>query len=208
MAYFLLNEQNVSVIHVHWHLNAISCLDLNNFLQDGCFCSKLWLEVDYAKSNLKTSHSQNLVICHLLPFVRVGRHTSPSPSFLTQKNRKSIQNEIYNMIELRIEVLVNWINSRWKLEGCFGPGWWCKSPSLFEYASSISSRWTAGGNLKCGITFVVDSSDVLSLWSGGPSHQWSLEARPCCVDTCCYCGENQLYQFPKLLGLRRSSFWY
>ena len=55
-------------------INAISlCLDLNIFQQDECFCSKLGLEVEYAKSNLKTSLSQNWVSCHLLPFVRVGQ---------------------------------------------------------------------------------------------------------------------------------------
>ena len=32
------------------------------------------LEVEHAKSNLKPSLSQILVICHLLPFVRVGQY--------------------------------------------------------------------------------------------------------------------------------------
>ena len=55
-------------------INAISlCLDLNVFQQDECFCTKLGLEGECAKSNLKTSLSQIWVICHLLPFVRVGQ---------------------------------------------------------------------------------------------------------------------------------------
>ena len=53
-------------------INAISlCFDLDIFQQDECFCPKLGMEVEYAKSNLKTS--QIWVICHLLPFVRVGQ---------------------------------------------------------------------------------------------------------------------------------------
>ena len=69
---FLVNEQNVSVIYID--INAISwCLDLNIFQQDECVSSKLGLEVEPAKSNLKTPISQIWVICHLLPFVRVGQ---------------------------------------------------------------------------------------------------------------------------------------
>ena len=72
---FLVNEQNVSVMYID--INAISlCLELIIFQQDGCFCSKLGLEAEYAKSNLKTSLSQIWVICHLLPFVRVGHNIS------------------------------------------------------------------------------------------------------------------------------------
>ena len=68
----LVNEQNVSVTYID--INAISLyLDLNIFQQDECFCSKLGMEVEYAKSNLKTSLSQIWVICQLLPFVRVGQ---------------------------------------------------------------------------------------------------------------------------------------
>ena len=70
---FLLNEQNVSVMYID--INAISLyLDLNIFQQDECFCSKLGMEVECAKSNLKTSFSQFWVICQLLPFVRVGQN--------------------------------------------------------------------------------------------------------------------------------------
>ena len=66
---FLVNEQNVSVMYID--INAISlCLDLIVFQQDECFCSKLGLEVEYAKSNPKTSLSQIWVICHLRPFVK------------------------------------------------------------------------------------------------------------------------------------------
>ena len=51
---FLVNEQNVSVMYID--INAISLyIDLNIFQQDECFCSKLGMEVEYAKSNLKTS---------------------------------------------------------------------------------------------------------------------------------------------------------
>ena len=66
-------EQNVSVMYID--INAISwCLDLhvNIFQQDEFFCSKLGMEAEYAKSNIKTPLSQIWVICHLLPFVRVG----------------------------------------------------------------------------------------------------------------------------------------
>ena len=73
---FLINEQNVSVI-MYIGINAILwCLDFNIFQQDECFCSKLGMEVEYAKSNLKTSLAQIWVSCDLLPFVRVGQHSS------------------------------------------------------------------------------------------------------------------------------------
>ena len=45
--------------------------DFNIFQQDGCFCSKLELDVEHAKSNLKTSLSQIWMICDLLSFVRI-----------------------------------------------------------------------------------------------------------------------------------------
>ena len=71
---FLVSEQNVSVMFID--INAISLyLDLNIFQQDECYCSKLEMEVEYAKSNLKTSLSLIWVICELLPFVRVGQYT-------------------------------------------------------------------------------------------------------------------------------------
>ena len=63
-------------------INAISYLDLNIFHQNECFCSKLGMEVEHAKPNLKTSLSQIWVICHLLPFVRVWQHSSSSSSFI------------------------------------------------------------------------------------------------------------------------------
>ena len=67
---FLVNEQIVSVMYID--INAISFyLDLNIFQQDECFGSKLGIEVEHAKSNLKTSLSQIWVICQLLPFVRI-----------------------------------------------------------------------------------------------------------------------------------------
>ena len=69
---FLVNEQNVSVMYTD--INAISwCLDVNIFQQDECFTSKLGMEVEYTKSSLKTWLSQIWVICHLLPFDRVGQ---------------------------------------------------------------------------------------------------------------------------------------
>ena len=69
---FLVNEQNVSVMYID--INAISlCLDLNIFQQDECFCSNLGLKVYRI---LETpSLSQIWVICHLLPFLRVGQNT-------------------------------------------------------------------------------------------------------------------------------------
>ena len=70
---FLVNEQNVSAMYID--INAIPLfLDLNIFQQDECFCSKFGLEVEHATFNLKTSLSQIWVICHLLPFVRVGQY--------------------------------------------------------------------------------------------------------------------------------------
>ena len=64
---FLVNERNVSVMYIY--IDAISLyLDLNIFQQDKCFCSKLGMEVEYAKANLKTSLYQIWVICQLLPF--------------------------------------------------------------------------------------------------------------------------------------------
>ena len=57
-------------------INAISLyLDLDIFQQDETFCSKLGMELDLAKSNLKTSLSQIWVICQLLPFVRIRQHS-------------------------------------------------------------------------------------------------------------------------------------
>ena len=70
---FLVNEQNVSVMYIDIN-RILSYLDLNIFQQDGCFCSKLRMELEYAKSNLKPSLSQIQVICQLLPFVRIGQH--------------------------------------------------------------------------------------------------------------------------------------
>ena len=68
----LVNEQNVPVMYID--IDAISFyLDLNIFQQDECFCSKLGMEVEYAKSNLQTSLSQIWMICQMLPFVRVGK---------------------------------------------------------------------------------------------------------------------------------------
>ena len=55
--YISCNEQNTSVVYID--INVISFmslgLGLNIFQQVECFCSKLWLEVERAKSNLRTS---------------------------------------------------------------------------------------------------------------------------------------------------------
>ena len=75
---FLANEQIVSVMYMYieFDINAISfCLDIDIFQQDECFHSKLRLEEEHAKSNLKTQLSQIWMICHLLPFARVGQYT-------------------------------------------------------------------------------------------------------------------------------------
>ena len=51
---FLVNEQNVSVMHIdimQYHYNYLDLLDI--FQQAECFCSKLEMEVEHAKSNLK-----------------------------------------------------------------------------------------------------------------------------------------------------------
>ena len=77
----LVNEQNVSVMYID--INTISLyLGLNIFQQDECSCSKLGVEVEYAKSNLKTSLSQIWLICQLLPFVRVGQYKHSKGAFL------------------------------------------------------------------------------------------------------------------------------
>ena len=69
---FLRNEHNVSVMYID--INAISLwFDLNIFQQDECFCSPLGLEVEHAKTNLK-HQTQIWILCHLLPFVRVGQN--------------------------------------------------------------------------------------------------------------------------------------
>ena len=47
---FPVNEQNVSVMCID--INALSLyLDLNIFQQDECSCSKLGMDVEYAKSS-------------------------------------------------------------------------------------------------------------------------------------------------------------
>ena len=101
---FLVNEQNVSVMYID--INAISlCFDLNISQQDECFCSKLGLEVEHAKSNLKTSISQIWVICHLLPFVRVGQYYMATISqYMTYTGRKNKQNK--NIILYHVLVLL------------------------------------------------------------------------------------------------------
>ena len=70
---FLISEHHVSIMYID--INAISlCPELNTFQQDERFCSKLGMEVEYAKSYLvKASLSQILLICHLRPFVRRGQ---------------------------------------------------------------------------------------------------------------------------------------
>ena len=78
---FLVNVQNVSVMYID--INAISLyLELNIFQQDECFCSKLGMEVEYAKSNKKTSLSQIWVICQLLPFDIVGQNKCLSQFYI------------------------------------------------------------------------------------------------------------------------------
>ena len=62
-----------------------TCLDLNIFQQDECFCFNLGMEVEHAKSNLKTSLSQIWVICQLLPFVRVGQNCHSMVQFFFLK---------------------------------------------------------------------------------------------------------------------------
>ena len=64
---FLINEQNVSAMYID--INAILYLDLNIFQQDEYFCSRLGMEIEHAKSNLKTCFFRTL-----LPIVRVGQN--------------------------------------------------------------------------------------------------------------------------------------
>ena len=64
---FLSSEQNVSVMFID--IGAISlCLDLNIFQQDECFCSKLGLVVEHAKSNLKNTTFSDLGYLSLVSF--------------------------------------------------------------------------------------------------------------------------------------------
>ena len=66
-------------------INVLSLsLDLNIFQQDECSCSKLGMEVEYAKSSKKKILSQIWVICELLPFVMVGQHR-PTRSMIHTK---------------------------------------------------------------------------------------------------------------------------
>ena len=69
---FLVNEQNVSVMYIDINASR-DVLTRIYFSRMPCFCSKLGIQVEYAKSNLKTSLSQIWVICQLLPFVSVGQ---------------------------------------------------------------------------------------------------------------------------------------
>ena len=56
---FHINEQNVFVMYID--INAPSlCLDFNIFQQDECFCSKLGVEVEHAKSNLENNTFSDL----------------------------------------------------------------------------------------------------------------------------------------------------
>ena len=99
----------MSVMYID--INAISlCLDLNRFQQDESFCSKLGMELELAKSNLKTSLSQICVICQLLPFVRVEQYPSMCLKS-TVKGRISQKNfAIKNLfIEKRMLSLLNYL---------------------------------------------------------------------------------------------------
>ena len=92
---FLVNEQNVSVMciditEILWYLI------LNIFQQDECFCSKLGMEVEYAKSNLKTALSQIWVICDLLPFVNP---LPPKKQKTTKKKMQACFNQQYHPIK-------------------------------------------------------------------------------------------------------------
>ena len=64
-----------AVCHVHWHQCNIMMSWLKYLSAGWVFLLQLGLEVEYAKSNLKTSLSEIWVICHLLPFVRVGQYS-------------------------------------------------------------------------------------------------------------------------------------
>ena len=84
-----LYEQYTCMLCILTSMQYHYVLHLNILYKDECFCSKLGREVEHAKSNLKTSLSQIWVICHLLPFVRVGqyRHSplvSCTVTFITQ----------------------------------------------------------------------------------------------------------------------------
>ena len=89
---------------------------LNIFQQDACFCSKLGMQVEYAKSNLKTALSQIWVICQLLPFVGVGQNFSNRWSqadwFSLGSYKTSDKISAWNMgLPPRVEVV--WTNKTW-----------------------------------------------------------------------------------------------
>ena len=70
------------VCHVHGH----QYHDVLTWIWMSVSAQNSGLEVEHAKSNLKTSHSQIWVISHLPPFVRVGQNSTvvshPVPSWL------------------------------------------------------------------------------------------------------------------------------
>ena len=79
---FLVNEQNLFVMIVHWHYRCNIIILWLQYLS-GVWVSllpKIGVEVERANCNLKTSlsHSQIWVICHLLPSVRVGQYNISS----------------------------------------------------------------------------------------------------------------------------------
>ena len=64
------------VCYVHWHQCNIIMSWLKYLSAGWVFLLQTWngSRINYAKSNLKTSLSQILAICQLLPFVRVGQY--------------------------------------------------------------------------------------------------------------------------------------
>ena len=71
---FLVKEPNVSVISTD--VNGISwCLTYHISWQDECWCIKFSLE-EHTRLNAKTSITQILMVCHLLPFAKVGQNGS------------------------------------------------------------------------------------------------------------------------------------
>ena len=72
---FLVKEQNVSVISTD--VNGISwCLTEHISQQDEYLCIKIGLEEEYIRQNMKTSIIQIWMVCHLLPFAKVGQYAS------------------------------------------------------------------------------------------------------------------------------------
>ena len=90
---FPVNEQNVSVMRID--INALSLsLDLNIFQQDECSCSKLGMEVEYAKSSKKKNTFSNLDDLWVASFCH-GRAEYDSFALYQERTRRTVPPWLY-----------------------------------------------------------------------------------------------------------------